>query len=65
MKPSSYPMTTAVTLVGFQLLALALLVAGWIANIYKLSTYAESTGKTALRIIGVFIGPIGGVVGWF
>lgn len=60
MKPAS-----SIAIVGLQLLTLALLAAGWIANLYKLSTYAESTGKTALRIIGVFIAPIGGVVGWF
>ena len=63
MKPAS-----SIAIVGLQLLAFVLLVAGWIANLYKLATYAdyaESTGKTALRIIGVFIAPIGGVVGWF
>lgn len=60
MSPSS-----ATAILVSQLLFYVLLGAGWFANLYKLATYAESTGKTALRIIGVIIGPIGGVMGWF
>nr|DAL53131.1 MAG TPA_asm: hypothetical protein [Caudoviricetes sp.] len=61
-------LSTATAIIVCQLLAYVMLGAGWFANFYKLATYAdyaESTGKTALRIIGVFIWPIGGVVGWF
>lgn len=60
--------STTTVIVVCQLLAFAMLGAGWVTNLYKLATYAdyaESTGKTALRLIGVFIWPIGGVVGWF
>lgn len=45
------------------LLALALF-AGWIMNIIKIVAWSEGTGMLAARIIGAFIGPLGGVLGW-
>lgn len=48
-------------------LAVALaLVAGWIMNIVKLaeSDFSTITGLLVLRVIGVFLAPIGAVLGW-
>lgn len=43
------------------------LAIGWGINIYKIITTccAVIDGMLVARIIGVFIGPLGGVLGWF
>lgn len=41
---------------------------GWILNIIKIfgaGPIAEWTATTIVRIIGVFVAPIGAVLGWF
>ncbi|CFR14722.1 hypothetical protein [Yersinia frederiksenii] len=43
--------------------------AGWIANIYKLATYglalADWGGMQVARVIGIFVAPLGAVLGFF
>ena len=45
------------------LIALALVV-GWFLNIYKI-TQGALDGWIVARVIGVFLMPIGGFLGWF
>ena len=42
-------------------------VIGWVMNISKIfhSNFANISGELAVRIIGVFIAPVGAVLGWF
>lgn len=50
------------------LLAIAALLGGWCANIYTIATTPEIfplTGMMAARIIGIFVAPLGGVLGFF
>jgi len=48
------------------LFIMALGVAGWIRNLFALgSNFDPITGEVMLRVIGVFIAPIGAVMGWF
>lgn len=53
---------------GVALLWLAA-IGGWLANIYKLLTtsapIAEWTVMEIARIIGIFFGPLGAVLGYF
>lgn len=39
---------------------------GWIANIVKIfgADFSAITGMLALRIVGIFIGPIGAILGF-
>lgn len=52
-----------VMLIIHLLLALAML-AGWVMNITKIVQWEESTGMLVARIIGAFIAPLGGLLGW-
>lgn len=49
----------------FAIAALALV--GWIMNIAKIfgADFAHITGPLILRIIGIFVAPIGAILGWF
>ena len=50
------------------LLAIAALLGGWCANIYTIVTTPEIfplTGMMVARIIGIFVAPLGGVLGFF
>jgi hypothetical protein len=40
---------------------------GWIMNIYKLATESPFIldGETILRVVGIFIAPLGAIMGWF
>lgn len=49
--------------VGF--LIVATLVLGWVLNIAKLITYNETAGMLLARFAGIFIAPLGAVLGWF
>jgi hypothetical protein len=42
----------------------ALLVVGYVANIVKLVKSKEVTGLTLARVVGIFIFPIGAIVGF-
>lgn len=41
-------------------------IGGWIANIVKIasSDFAQITGMLVLRIVGIFIAPLGSVLGF-
>lgn len=58
------------TLIIFQLLMIlaALVIAyGWVINLVALfhSSFTELTGILVLRVAGIFIFPIGGILGYF
>lgn len=41
-------------------------VIGWVMNIYSLVTaVGETTGLTVVRAIGIFVAPLGAVLGYF
>ena len=46
------------------LLIMGIMVAGWVLNIAKLITYNETAGMLLARAAGIFIAPLGGVLGW-
>lgn len=52
------------------LLVAVLVVGGWFANLYKLivvfpATFADATPIMVFRALGVFVPPIGAVLGFF
>jgi len=49
------------------IVVMGLMVAGWVKNLFALigSNFDPITGEVMLRVIGVFIAPIGAVMGWF
>lgn len=58
------------SLFGIAIVLLAILSAGgWMANIYKIFTtgfeVAQWGGVEVMRIVGVFIAPLGSVLGYF
>lgn len=54
---------------GIFMLLGALVIGGWIANIYKMVTYgfviAEWGGMQVARVIGIFVAPLGAILGFF
>lgn len=44
---------------------LGMLVAGWVMNIVKIFNAEALDGVVVARVIGAFIAPLGGVMGWF
>lgn len=52
--------------VAFSFLVLVLLVAaGWLMNLYKLiMTTEELTVFALVQLVGIFIVPLGGLMGW-
>lgn len=50
-------------------LASLMLIIGWFVNIYKLVSIgikaSQWGGMEIARIIGVFVAPLGGFLGWF
>ena len=40
-------------------------VVGWVQNIVTLFSLKEINGEAVLRTIGVFMAPVGAVLGWF
>lgn len=50
----------------FSAVLILALIGGWIANIVKLinSDFANMSGLIVMRVIGVFIAPIGAVLGF-
>lgn len=48
--------------------AILAMAAGWCMNIYTIATSPEIfplTGMMILRIVGIFVAPLGGVIGYF
>jgi len=60
-------MNAAIGIMLFYALIWIVLIIGWIMNIVKIVGGFDLalTGMMVMRIIGVFIAPIGGVLGWF
>lgn len=50
--------------IGF-IVVVILAVLGYIANIVKLFSQLQVNGKTIARACGVFIFPLGAILGWF
>jgi hypothetical protein len=44
-----------------------LIIVGWIMNLVTIfnTAHVELTGMFILRIVGIFVAPIGGVLGYF
>jgi hypothetical protein len=40
-------------------------VFGWVFNIVAIARAETITGLVVLRIVGIFIAPLGAVLGWF
>lgn len=53
---------SAVLLVGGFIFAL---VYGWIMNLVALANSGTVDGEMILRVIGIFVFPIGVIMGWF
>jgi len=51
---------------GMGLVFLAAAAAGWVMNIIAIFTgsFEPVTGEMVVRIIGVFLAPIGAIMGW-
>jgi hypothetical protein len=49
----------------FALLIVCALAIGWVLNIAQLVVGAEPTGMLLARAAGIFVAPLGGVLGWF
>lgn len=51
----------------FLLLVVLAILGGWALNIYKLVTedFLPLTGMVVGRVIGIFIAPLGAILGWF
>jgi hypothetical protein len=51
------------------LVAILALVVGWVMNILALALMlghnAASTTEIVIRLVGVFVAPFGGFIGWF
>ena len=54
------------TVITFLILICILLVIGWVMNIIDLyHMNAIMTGEGVIRIIGIFLAPVGSIMGWF
>lgn len=44
----------------------AAFIYGWVANIITIanSSFSEITGMLVLRIVGIFVGPLGAILGY-
>lgn len=40
-------------------------IAGWIMNIVSICNADDITGFVAVRIVGIFVAPLGAILGWF
>ena len=49
----------------FLLIAFCLFIYGWIANIVKIIGMDDFSGFMVARVIGVFVPPVGGILGYF
>ena len=54
------------TVITILILICILLVIGWVMNIIDLyHMNAIMTGEGVIRIIGIFLAPVGSIMGWF
>jgi hypothetical protein len=63
MKTSNF----SVGVLVFYLVLLALIGYGWIMNIVTISgsSFSDITGVLVLRVVGIFVAPLGAVLGYF
>lgn len=47
------------------LVVIIALVVGWGMNVYALITHHDSIGLFIARVCGIFIAPLGGILGYF
>lgn len=50
---------------GFIWFLVLFLGVGWVANIFKLIFNEQGLFSAAARIVGIFLPPLGGIIGWF
>lgn len=59
----------ALTFIAIYSILIAVLLIGWLVNIYTIATsdvgISEYGAVEILRIVGIFIAPLGGILGWF
>jgi len=55
--------TYSTTVVWTALSIIAILLAGWIVNIYALAQSTSLSGMVVLRAIGIFVAPLGSFLG--
>ena len=61
-------MKTAYLVFVFSIIVLAILSSiGWVMNLVALfnATFTPLTGALVLRVVGIFVPPLGGFMGWF
>lgn len=65
-KQSGNVMVSFMLFVTFAAIILGLM-AGWVMNLVTLfhSNFTPITGALVLRVVGIFVAPIGGVMGYF
>ena len=56
----------AIVAAGLYLVILFLVIYGWVANIVTLyhSSFSEITGQLVLRVVGIFVAPLGSIMGY-
>lgn len=60
--------TDGIAVLSFISLFVAIfLIIGWIMNIFDLlgASFDPLTGEVVVRLIGIFVFPLGGILGWF
>ncbi|AJK27191.1 hypothetical protein BRC2024_KCUCJSVR_CDS_0096 [Acinetobacter phage vB_AbaM_KissB] len=45
-------------------IVVALVLIGWVLNIAQIIKMSAVTGLTIVKVIGVFIAPLGAILGW-
>lgn len=63
MRIRSY--NVGLTMIVIYLSIVIMLMIGWIMNIVAIAHLTAFSGMAVLRVIGVFLAPLGGVLGWF
>jgi len=51
--------------IGLWVVSVLFLLAGWVMNLITLFSMQGFSGELFLRIIGVFMIPVGGILGYF
>lgn len=61
-----YTIASLILLIVYMLVVM-LVVIGWVRNIIDIVAIVElpMTGMFVLRVVGIFVFPLGGILGWF
>jgi hypothetical protein len=50
---------------GLLIAVWVLAIVGWFLNIIKIADAHDVTGMVIVRAVGIFVAPLGALVGWF